>query len=68
MITREDLAEVDSNMLLADGFDDCILGEDCLVAYSIPSILKSLVKNSEMSQGERTPVFVDTFEDWTKEL
>jgi len=51
-MTKEDIAEIDSEVLFADGFDDAILGlaercgMDTVVAYDTDKVIEML-----MSQG-----------------
>jgi len=63
MISREELAEIDPELLLADGYDHCILGvahrfsEPDVVAYDIGCIVGSLVENDGMMPDEAIEYF-----------
>jgi len=60
---REQLADFDPEMLLADGFDDCIIGT-CYtpgpgnrVVYDADLIIKTLIEQDGMSLGEAWEYF-----------
>lgn len=58
MITRDDIAEVNPEALILDGFDDAIIGIaerinfGPVVAYDINKIIKILIERDEMTEED----------------
>ena len=63
MVSREELAEVDPELLYADGFDHCILGvsytacESDVVAYDTGCVIKTLMDRDDMDYEEANEFF-----------
>lgn len=63
MVSRAELAEIDPELVLADGFDDCIIGvthipggED-VVAYNVQEVIATLRVRDGMAEEEAIEFF-----------
>jgi len=63
MDIRDRLAEVDSDLLMADGWDDCILGtayspgRELLVVYDGEAIIQKMIDRDGMTHEEAEEFF-----------